>query len=234
MFPSRFFVSISRYSSSHASVGFPAAPPRRGVKKAREGYKKRYTTQPSNADLARRANQNKSLSDNPDPALGLQGVGWLTRKTIGMATITLDIKQYQGAPTAPADADGPEVTHVDIEQTLTGGLKGTTEKRCIDDAEREHSDWMFGSVRGQSRWVGPAAIEDAFLAKGWLEGDDEKAGPAGETHIFSFVQSLDNGWTATQVWGFQEVSGERRYTRNIVVAKGSDRVQIRLVYDYLP
>ena len=207
MFPSRFFVFISRYSSSHASVGFPAAPPRRGVKKAREGYKKRYTTQPSNADLARRANQNKSLSDNPDPALALQGVGWLTRKTIGAATITLNVKQYQGAPTAPADADGPEVTHVDIDQTLTGGLKGTTEKRCIDDA---------------------------FLARGWLEGDDEKAGPAGETHILSFVQSLDNGWTATQVWGFQEVSGERRYTRNIVIAKGSERVEIRLVYDYLP
>ena len=150
-----------------------------------------------------------------------------------MATITLDIKQYQGAPTAPADADGPEVTHVDIDQTLTGGLKGTTEKRCIDDAEREHSDWMFGSVRGQSRWATAASIDDAFLAKGWLEGDDEKAGPAGETHILSFVQSLDNGWTATQIWGFQEVGGERHYCRNIVVAKGSERVEIRLVYDYL-
>ncbi len=189
-------------------------------------------TQPSIADLARHAEQNKELSDNPDPALALQGIGWLTRKTIGVATITLDVKQYKGAPTAPADADGPEVTHVDIEQTLTGGLKGTTEKRCIDNTDREHSDWMFGSVRGQSRWVSPAAIDDAFLAKGWLEGDAEQGGPDGETHILSFVQSLDNGWTATQVWGFQEVKGERRYCRNIVVAKGSDRVEFRLVYNY--
>ncbi len=127
----------------------------------------------------------------------------------------------------------PPAVHIDIDQLVTGGLKGTTEKRCIDGNWREHSDWMFGNVRGRTTWVSAASIEDAFLSKGWEEGDGEKAGPDGETHIQSYVESLENGWTATQIWGFQVVNGERRYARNIVVAKESERVEIRLVYDYL-
>lgn len=40
-----------------------------------------------------------------------------------MATITLAVKQYR-------DDDGVE--HIDIEQTATGGIKGTTENRTLD------------------------------------------------------------------------------------------------------
>lgn len=53
----------------------------------------------------------------------LQGVSWFTRKAIRFSTITLDIKQYR-------DDDGVE--HIDIDQTATGGIKGTTENRTLD------------------------------------------------------------------------------------------------------
>jgi hypothetical protein len=33
--------------------------------------------------------QNKSLSDNFDPLLALQGLSWLTRKAIGLATVVV-------------------------------------------------------------------------------------------------------------------------------------------------
>ncbi|KAL1869313.1 hypothetical protein VTK73DRAFT_3180 [Phialemonium thermophilum] len=183
-------------------------------------------------DLSGKWVMNKSLSSDTDPALALQGVSWLTRKAVGLASITLHVKQYVGPPSPPSDSNEP-ATHVEIEQTGSGGFKGTTEKRCLDDTWREHSDWLFGHVRGRSRWIAASEIDDAFLAGGWLEGEEERGGPDGQTHILSYVESLDNGWTATQIWGFQTVDGERRYCRNIVVAKGSERVEMRLVYDYI-
>lgn len=100
---------------------------------------------------------------------------------------------------------------------------------------REHSDWLFGTVRGQTKWVAAGDIGDAFLQGGgqWLEGEEEKGGPAGETHVLSHVESVDNGWTADQIWGFQTVDGVRKHVRLIVVAKGAERAEIRLVYDNL-
>jgi len=178
--------------------------------------------------------QNKTQSTSVEPGLALQGVGWVTRKAVSMATLTLHVKQYNAPPSPPADPSSAEVTHIEIEQTGTGGLKGSTEKRCLDYTFREHSDWLFGSVRGQSRWIAPGEIHDAYL-KGeglWLEGDAEAGGPNGETHVLSHVESVDNGWTATQIWGFQLVDGERKHVRHIVIAKGSDRVQLKLVYDF--
>ncbi|OLN82856.1 hypothetical protein CCHL11_10368 [Colletotrichum chlorophyti] len=185
------------------------------------------------ADLNGKWVMNKSLSDSPDPALALQGIGWLTRKAVGLATVTLAVKQYSAPPAPPSTATEP-VTHVDIDQFATGGLKGTSEKRCLDMEWREHSDWMFGSVRGQSRFIAAEEIEDSFLKQSWLEGEAEATGPDGKSHIFSHVESIDNGWTATQIWGFQTINGERRHVRHIVVQKGDERVTMRLVYDFLP
>lgn len=158
----------------------------------------------------------------------------MTRKAVSMATLTLDIKHYTAPPSPPADPSGPEVSHIEIEQTGTGGLKGSTERRCLDYTFRDHSDWLFGSVRGQSKWMKPEEIQDPFLAsKDWFEGDEEKGGPNGETHVLSHVESVDNGWTATQIWGFQLVEGVRKHVRHIVIAKGSERVELKLVYDWL-
>lgn len=43
--------------------------------------------------------------------------------------------------------------HIDIEQTATGGLKGTSEKRSLDWQPRPHKDHIFGSVEGRTRFV---------------------------------------------------------------------------------
>ncbi|KAK1832816.1 hypothetical protein QBC39DRAFT_403580 [Podospora conica] len=186
-------------------------------------------------DLSGKWIMNKSQSNPVEPALVLQGIGWATRKIVGMSTITLTVSQYKAPPSPPADPSGPEVTHIEIEQTGTGGLKGSTERRCLDFVFREHSDWLFGTVRGQTKWVTPADVTDKFLQGDgqWLEGDEEKGGPAGETHLWSHVESVDNGWTADQIWGFQLVEGVRKHVRLIVVAKGAERAEIKLVYDNL-
>lgn len=104
------------------------------------------------------------------------------RKAIALSTITLSIKQY---------VDDGGVTHIDIEQTATGGIK-TTELRTLDWQVRDHEDRVFGKVDAQARWVKLADVDDDdFLKSGWddLEGE----------HVQSYVKSKTNGWTADQV-----------------------------------
>ncbi|KAI0137081.1 hypothetical protein BJ170DRAFT_43196 [Xylariales sp. AK1849] len=183
-------------------------------------------------DLTGKWVMSKTLSDSPEPGLALQGISWVTRKAIGLATITLHTKQY-------TDAEG--LVHIDIDQTATGGIKGTSENRVIGAPLVHHSDWLFGKVEARSEWLaGPLAEHESIkehgvdhLAKGWLEGDEEKTGPGGVAHLVTWVVS-ENGWTACQVWGFQTIGGERRYARNVVIKKGDKKVDLRLVYDFVP
>ncbi|KAF4122655.1 hypothetical protein GMORB2_6962 [Geosmithia morbida] len=165
---------------------------------------------------------NKSLSGNTESVLSLQGIGFLTRKAIGLASVQLDINVYE-APPSPPNTSTDVVTHVDIVQTASG-LSSTHENRTLDDTFREHSDWIFGTVSGKSTWVKLEDIEDDFLREGWEDGTTDL--------IQSYVESKDNGWIATQIWGFQIIDGERRYSRNVLVTKDDQRVAIKLIYDY--
>ena len=178
-----------------------------------------------------------------EPGLSLPGVGYLPRKAVGLATVTLHIKQFTDAAKPPSTAEG-DMVHIHIQQVATGGIKGTTENRCIDNESREHTDWLFGTVASRSLWsqAGADAILAAagetggpFLANNWLTDDSEKTGPDGAAHVISIAVNKDaaGGWTACQVWGFQTIGGERRYARNIILKKGDKTVEMRLVYDYV-
>lgn len=103
------------------------------------------------------------------------------RRAIALATITLTVKEYT--------ADG--LTHIDIEQVATGGIT-STENRTLDWEFRDHTDKIFGAVRGKSRWVKLADVDDDKFLK---EGFDDMEGE----HVQSFVESKDGGWTADQV-----------------------------------
>ncbi|KAI0102143.1 hypothetical protein GGR51DRAFT_527942 [Nemania sp. FL0031] len=175
---------------------------------------------------------NKTLSDPTDPALALQGMGWLLRKAIGAANVVLAVTEYVDSETGK--------THIDIEQTASG-LRGTSEARVLDWQPREHKDWLFGRVEGRSKFVATLSelaslvaedsearksgwVDSDFLALDWLE---EEGGV-----IFNHV-AADAGWFATQAWGFQDVGGERRYVRNVVVAKGGKFESFKMIYDFL-
>lgn len=168
--------------------------------------------------------QNKTLSDDTDAVLALQGIGWWTRKAISLATVSLACKQYK---------DEQSVTHIDIEQTATGGLKGTTELRVLDWSLREHDDQIFGKLKGQTRWSTFQDITENFLKEGWLDGDEEKAGPEGEKHVESSVVNEEKGWKAQQIWGFAIVDGQRYHVRRVVVTKGKEALMVRLVYNFV-
>ncbi|KAF9777966.1 hypothetical protein IL306_004296 [Fusarium sp. DS 682] len=168
---------------------------------------------------------NKDLSDSPDPILRAKGIGYLTRKGVSLATIHLNIKQYEYVPTTPSSNSG-EVTCIESTQTASG-LKSTKEIRYLDNEFRHHYDWLFGTVKAQARWVALEDIEDAALKEGWLvEGESN-------SYVLCHAVSQENGWTAAQVWGFQVVESERRYCMRVaVISKGGQKAQARFVYDY--
>ncbi|PGH28361.1 hypothetical protein GX50_08903 [[Emmonsia] crescens] len=194
----------------------------------------------------------KSLSNDPDGIFKLQGMSWFTRKAIGLATLTLKITQKKN------DAGTVEIN---IDQLLTGGVKGTTEHRFLDWSEKPHQDHIFGSVIGQSRFLkaGEAGAdgkrrpnvdvqtktgdeaEDAAIAKllmgEMLANGDLTEGfevdEANEDFLQSWVRNQEAGWTGEQIWGFEMIDGVRRYTRRIVVAKGSQVEKVRLVYTFV-
>lgn len=112
--------------------------------------------------------------------------------------------------------------HIDIDQVATGGIRGTTEKRITDWAEREHSDHIFGTVVGQSRLVRGSKGEDGKLRPkaeiqtkiGGNGVDDEK--------IHKFLNgeispdgSPSEGWLVDEV-GDEFGEGEGLFLQNFV------------------
>ena len=149
-------------------------------------------------------------------------------------------------------------THIDIDTKLTGGISGTTELRTLNWQAMPHQDHIFGPLKAKSHFTTIADLKkkssegktagtgdvveasdviDAedilFLCEGW-----EKAIMEGAEVVETFSESETNGWTARQIWGFEDVqvgeNVERRYTRHVVIRKGSGVKRLRLVYDWLP
>jgi len=116
----------------------------------------------------------------------------------------------------------------------------------LDGEVREHTDHIFGAVKGYTRWTTLASLSDedadeAFLKGGWCEGEGGADGCGGEEMVDSFVERVDGSWVARQVWGFREVDvgggkRERRYARRTVVRKkgGKEVKRATLIYDYRP
>jgi len=168
---------------------------------------------------------NKTLSDDTENILILQGVPWWKRKAIGLATLTLAINHYK---------DDAGVEHIDIDQTLTGGIPGTKETRILTWTERSTEDHIFGPVIGKSRRikVDSEELEGPFLKEGWT--DDTITHGVVQSYVESDTPKSRMTWIANQTWGMSEaINGERRYVRHVkFTGPGGEDIQVRLVYDY--
>lgn len=159
----------------------------------------------------------------------------MIRKTIGLAQLTQHIR---------TTTTSTNHTQIVFDQFASGGLKGTTEDRTLDWQYRPHSDWLFGDVKGRSRWnslakileeyagKGDAETDAKFLCEGWLSESAE-----GENVVEAWAENEKNGWTAWQVWGFAEIDVEGRkerwHVRRVVVRKGKDVKRLRLCYSWI-
>lgn len=126
---------------------------------------------------------------------------------------------------------------------MASGLSTTKEDRTLDWQDRDHEDKIFGKCRGKSRLFkkgefqmeGPGSPEDAvFLQAEKLKDGTTDSRFVDDVHVQSIVKNIGGGdWTAEQIWGFEEINGERRYTRRLIVWNGQGKEEkCRLVYDY--
>ena len=102
--------------------------------------------------------------------------------------MTLVIKHYK-------DDDGVE--HIDIEQTLTGGIPGTSERRTLWWKERENEDHVFGAVKGKSRRVKPEELDIPFLTADWTPDTLEHG--LIQSYVESDTPKSGTTWIANQV-----------------------------------
>ncbi|KAI9375913.1 hypothetical protein BJX61DRAFT_539368 [Aspergillus egyptiacus] len=191
----------------------------------------------------------KTIADDADRILTLQGVGWLTRKAISAATMTLHFTSTQ-SPDTPT-------THLKMRQTLTGGIPGSTEDRIMDWAERERSNHIYGEVLSRSRLIGGVRGEDGnvrpelelqsqagssaieeevrgFLCAGVpdLSSVEEKEGRYGDLYIHDFGRNEKGGWTAEQIWCIEVIEGKKYLARRIAVVREDGYELARLVYRF--
>ncbi|OKL60778.1 hypothetical protein UA08_04444 [Talaromyces atroroseus] len=165
----------------------------------------------------------KSLSDDMEPSLKLQGIPWVIRKVVSWATITGRLKQT-------VDENG--TTLISIEQTATSGIKGETETHRLNWSPVTHASTMFGSQTVRSRWVilnDNAKSEDGraldpFLTEGWLDRESP--------HVQVSIQS-EKGWTAEQIWGFAQVEEKRYHVRKFLVRNNEEEAKVQIVYEWL-
>lgn len=148
-------------------------------------------------------------------------MSWLVRNAIAYAPVTLTITQ-----TADADVDvdgGTRITKIESTQSTLG--RTVSDVRFLDWEVTEQQDHpLFGSMSMRSRWARKSSLDDGFLA-----GDGDAKGDGDEVIE---VLVVGTEWTSHQVWGFEEIDGQRYHTRRGVVSKGEQRVQVRMVYDW--
>lgn len=121
----------------------------------------------------------------------MQGVGWLSRKIIRSSTITLFVKHYK---------DDEGVEHIDIEQTITGGLKGPPEYRTLNWTLHKLDHNLFGPIIGRSRRVPVVEITDGYLNSGWLP--DVSRDDAIQSYAEADEEKNSNSWKTDMVSKF--------------------------------
>jgi hypothetical protein len=89
---------------------------------------------------------------------------------------------------------------------------------------------------GEFQMAGPGGEDDAAFLRAEKLKDGSPSKFLDDEHVQSWVMNQDKGygWTAEQIWGFEDINGKRYHTRR-VVATSADRNKVerlRLVYDY--
>ena len=166
-------------------------------------------------DLSGKWTLNKELSDDFSPVLEMQGVNSLIRKAIGAVSVHLKITQ-------------PSEEELRMEQTATAAaIPGTTEEYILDWEQRSNHDAFFGDIEGRSRWITQSQAREDGAEGDWQERDSDGM------LIQAVGKKPDGAWTATHLWGFEEVAGQRRHTRRVkVVNQDGKELKVRMVYDF--
>ena len=115
-----------------------------------------------------------------------------------------------------------------MEQTATAAsVPGTTEQYILDWEWRKNHDAFFGDIEGRSRLISQDEARQNGAEGDWTADD------SGGKLIQAIGKKPDDAWSATHLWGFEEVDGARRHTRRVkVTSKEGNELLVRMVYDW--
>jgi hypothetical protein len=108
--------------------------------------------------------------------------------------------------------------------------------------DENHSDKIWGKCLRKSRMINPETFimegegseeDKSFLMAKKLKDSKTDSRFLDDQLVHVWCVPLKGDWSAEMVWGFEEVEGERHYTRRAVVKNGEKVERVRLVYDYL-
>ncbi|KAI9771199.1 MAG: hypothetical protein M1839_002858 [Geoglossum umbratile] len=179
---------------------------------------------------------NTDLSDPPDELFKLQGIPWIIRQVIKFARVELAmIHTSPSTPSADADSEGErepidgetDLSYIHVKQTVSPGRFDTAQSYILDWKTREAAVPLFGQVAVRARYTPISEIEDEALR----ERLESYAGA--RMAIEEIVTSVKGGWETHGVWGFEEIGGQRHYTRNSITKREDQELSLRFVYDYL-
>ncbi|KAI4682118.1 uncharacterized protein J4E88_005006 [Alternaria novae-zelandiae] len=172
---------------------------------------------------------NKTLSDSFDSAFVLQGIPWIIRKVISLATLTMKIAHS-------VDESGvPTVIFTQAASVAIAGLSEEIETRWLDGREQLHSSSLFGTSSARTRMIcfDTATGYDGKPLDAVLTKDFLREGKEGEEEfLFDLVVHQTRGWVMEQIWGFGMLNGERRLLRKMGLKKGGEAVYVTAWYDW--
>ena len=119
------------------------------------------------------------------------------------------------------------ITTINVTQIVSPGSFNSQNTYVLDSVARESTVPIFGKIAVAAKYAPVASIEDPEI-RAKFEMSEEP-----QTSIVEMVRSVGNGWVTTSIWGFEEVEGERHYTRHSVTRKGDQELKLRIVYDFI-
>ena len=170
---------------------------------------------------------NQKLSGDSDPILSAQGVGYLKRKAIGLATVVVT--------NTNSEVNGVTVIK---SSSSASGLPGAQEEVTLDGTPRSSDHSIYGKIKTTGSAKKPEEISNKFLTEGMLPDSFDSEGR------LLYIQSEADasagnklGWTAEVTSGFQniDVGGktEKRWVRVNAFKDGKGKeMNIKLIYDF--
>lgn len=178
----------------------------------------------------------------------LQGLTWLSRKAVNLATITTHITLK------PSPSEAASSTRTLILNNSAFNFPGTVEARTLDWEWRDFKDYIWGAFQDRSRIVRKDGLAQEVADGEWvqgLRGEDEWM-------VESEIRARDGAWSnhtvcmaavrcdyycvlrelkltfaVVQVWGFKSVGAERRLIRHMEARRGEECARAVLVYDFV-
>lgn len=91
-----------------------------------------------------------------------------------------------------------------------------------------NQDAFFGDARSRSRLISQGEANAEGFEDGWRENDSE------DGFIDTESKEYENARSAQPGWGFKDVEGVRRHTRQVkIINEAGERNQVRMISDFV-